>query len=93
MFYKMIKNARDKWYSSPECTAMSIIGYIEASGKMRDAQIEAIKTYLYLKIACDSRPLVSLFCDGKFNTLDLECIEISNIVRCFLWSFLYGLPF
>ena len=84
MFYKMIKNARDKWYSSPECTAMSIIGYIEASGKMRDAQIEAIKTYLYLKIACDSRPLVSLFCDGKFNTLDLECIEISNIVRRYL---------
>lgn len=84
MFYHMIKNARDNWYSSTECTATSIIQYIEVRGKMRDAQIEAIKTYLYLKISCDSRSLVDLFCDGKFNTLDLEHLEISNTVRRYL---------
>jgi len=26
-------------------------------GKLRDAQIDAVKTYLYLKIACGNRPL------------------------------------
>ncbi len=84
MFYHMIQNARDNWYSSTECTATSMIQYIEARGMMRDAQIEAIKTYLYLKLFCDSRPLVNLFCEGKFNTLDLEHVEISNTVRRYL---------
>ena len=50
MFYKMIDAAREKWYKSKECTVNNIIDYIVATGQMRDAQIEAIKTYLFLKI-------------------------------------------
>ena len=51
MFYKLIEKKRDLWLASDECTVKSLIHYIEHRGMMRDAQIEAIKTYLYLKIA------------------------------------------
>ena len=55
MFYKMIENARNKWYTSPECTITSMMEYIESRGMLRDAQIGAIKTYLFLKISCESK--------------------------------------
>lgn len=84
MFYKMIENARNRWYASPECTVTSIIDYIESKGMLRDAQINAIKTYLFLKISGESRPLADLFSEGKFNTLDLDSAEISNTVRRYL---------
>lgn len=84
MFYKMIENACNMWYSSPKCTVNSIIDYIRSKGKMRDAQVEAIKTYLYLKIACGGAPLVDLFQSGMFNTLDLDNVELSNPVHLYL---------
>ena len=42
MFYQMITNARDRWFSSSACTAREIIKYIEQAGQMRDAQVDAI---------------------------------------------------
>lgn len=59
---------------------------IEKANQMRDAQIDAIKTYLYLKIACGCAPLAKLFCQGAFNTLDLEQEELSAKTRAFLLS-------
>lgn len=84
MFYKMIERARDRWYASPECTVVDLVKYMAEKGFLRDAQIEAIKTYLYLKIACGSQPLKQLFCQGVFNTLDLDDLEISKSTREFL---------
>lgn len=84
MFYQMITNARNRWFASSECTAQGIIAYIEKANQMRDAQIDAIKTYLYLKIACGCAPLAKLFCQGAFNTLDLEQEELSAKTRTFL---------
>ncbi len=86
MFYKMISNARDLWYKSQECTINSLVEYIIKTGQMRDAQIEAIKTYLFLKIACENKPLHILFSSGKFNTLNLDSLEISNTTREYLKS-------
>ena len=86
MFYKMIERARDRWYASPECTVADLIKYMIQQGYLRDAQIEAIKTYLYLKIACNCQPLKKLFCQGTFNTLDLDDLEISKSTREFLKS-------
>ena len=86
MFYKMIERSRDRWYASPECTVADLITYVTQRGYMRDAQIEAIKTYLYLKIACNCQPLKKLFCQGAFNTLDLDDLEISKSTREFLKS-------
>lgn len=45
MFYKMIEAKRDEWLNSGSCSVESLIHYIEKTGQMRDAQIEAIKTY------------------------------------------------
>ena len=84
MFYKMIERARDRWYSSSKCTVSDLTNYMVQQGHLRDAQIEAIKTYLYLKIACNCLPLKKLFCQGSFNTLDLDELEISKGMREFL---------
>lgn len=77
MFYNIITKKRDLWLSKPDCTALPLIAYMEAVGKMRDAQLDAIKTYLFLKIACDNLPLADLFKQGKFNTL--TDAEIDNL--------------
>ena len=84
MFYKMIERARDRWYASPDCTVTDLIGYMIQQGYLRDAQIEAIKTYLYLKIACNCQSLKRLFCQGAFNTLDLDDLAITKSTREFL---------
>ena len=72
MFYKMIEAKRNEWLASETCTVKAVIDYIVKTGQMRDAQVEAIKTYLFLKIACGCKPLAELFCEGAFNTLDLD---------------------
>ncbi|MDR3305387.1 MAG: DEAD/DEAH box helicase family protein, partial [Clostridiales Family XIII bacterium] len=86
MFHKMINTAKDRWYSSPDCTVNSLVDYIVDMGQMRDAQIEAIKTYLFLKIACGNNPLVSLFRQGAFNTLSLDDVELLGATKDFLKS-------
>ncbi|MBQ0063750.1 MAG: DEAD/DEAH box helicase family protein [Prevotella sp.] len=77
MFYDIITKKRDQWLSQTDCVALPLISYIETKGKMRDAQIDAIKTYLYLKIECQNLPLAELFKQGRFNTLTLK--DIDNI--------------
>ena len=53
---------------------------------MRDAQIEAIKVYLFLKIACECNSLAQLFCQGFFNSIDLNEIELSKSTREYLFQ-------
>ncbi len=84
MFYKMIENKCNEWYTSPDCTVKDIIEYIETTGQMRDAQIEAIKIYLFLKIKCGCNPLEELFKQGAFNTIDLDAVELSKDTREYL---------
>lgn len=86
MFYKMIEKKRDQWYHSPECTVGALVEYMEKDGHLRDAQIDAIKTFLFLKIGCSCKPLWRLFSDGAFNTIDLDAEELSISTRSFLQS-------
>lgn len=65
MFYKMIETKRNEWLASETCTVKAVIDYIVKTGQMRDAQVEAIRTYLFLKIACGCKPLAELFCEGR----------------------------
>ena len=67
MFYKLIEKKRNEWLASPDCAVKDVIHYIEQRGKMRDAQIDAIKTFLFLKFHCHNRPLWQLFNKGCFN--------------------------
>lgn len=76
----MITKQRDKWYSE-NCPIANIVSYIEKTNQMRDAQVDAIKTYLYLKIACENKPLYKLFIDGAFNSLNLDDLAISTSTR------------
>ena len=57
MFYKLIEKKRNEWLASENCTIKELLHHIELRGMMRDAQLEAIKTYLFLKIACKNQPL------------------------------------
>lgn len=66
---------------SPDCTIRELIQYIYRRNKMRDAQIEAIKIYLFLKIACGNRPLWKLFSEGRFNSLDFNSMELTVEAR------------
>ena len=76
MFYKLIERKRDIWLNSANCSVKELIEYIETKGKMRDAQIEAIKTFLFLKLHCKNRPLWELFYQGEF-----VCEETIKTVR------------
>ena len=86
MFYKMIENKCTQWYESERCTVKNLIEYIEKKGQMRDVQIEAIKVYLFLKIACECKPLTQLFRQGFFNSIDLNDIELSKSTREYLFQ-------
>ena len=84
MFYKMIERKCREWFQSEECTVRDSVDYIKRTGQMRDAQIEAIKIYLFLKIACACRPLAELFQAGTFNAENLDEIELSTGTRQYL---------
>lgn len=80
MFYKLIKSKRDQWISESDCPVLNLVNYIEDKGKMRDAQIDAIKTYLFLKIACGNKPLAELLKSGHLNSLtdsDIDNLPMS----------------
>ena len=51
---------------------------------MRDAQIEAIKTYLFLKIEGGNKPLWKFFTDGDFLSLNLDYISLTAKARTIL---------
>lgn len=72
MFYKLIQRKRDEWLSGESCPVKGVLRYIEEQGKMRDAQVDAIKTYLFLKIACGNKPLWQLFSEGDFLTVNTD---------------------
>ena len=81
MFYQLIEKKRNEWLASKECTITDLLGYIEQRGMMRDAQLEAIKTYLFLKIACQNQPLWQLFVNGYFNDTNIDQIELTEAAR------------
>ena len=86
MFYKIIEKKRDEWLHSPECVVTDMLSYIEKQHKLRDAQVEAVKTYLFLKIACKNQPLWQLFASGKFNSTNIDELEIKQDTRTVLES-------
>lgn len=86
MFYKIIEKKRNEWLNSPDCVITDLISYIEHQHKMRDAQIESIKTYLFLKIECQNRPLWELFASGKFNSTNVDDLEVNKATREILAS-------
>lgn len=81
MFYELIRKKRNEWLQSADCTVRPLLQYIERRGMMRDAQIDAIRTYLYLKIACKGKPLHRLFVEGYFNDTETSTEELTVETR------------
>ena len=69
------------WFAREDCPARQIIAHIETAGFLRDAQIEAIKTYLFLKIEGGNRPLTSFLRRLFFSEEDLSRLHISEQAR------------
>ena len=80
----MVENKRNQWLASSQRTAKELLACIERAGQMRNGQIEAIKTYLFLQIGCECKPLVTLFASGAFHTLNLDAVELSRDTREYL---------
>lgn len=81
MFHDLITHKRDQWLASPTCPVTSIVSYMERQGKMRDAQVEAVKTWLYLKIGCGNRPLWRIFSEEDFSTINFDNIGLTTAAR------------
>lgn len=79
MFYDLIKKTSDNWLQSEECKIKGIIEYIEKNWKLRDAQIESIKLYLFFKLHCWNKSLEYLFNNWYFlQNIDLDNLKISK---------------
>ena len=91
MFYEMIKRKRDAWLSEPDCpihaTIQAMVNASLSGTGLRDIQIDAIKTYLFLKIACGNKPLAELFSSGALTSLELtDDMLLSGRARDYLKS-------
>ena len=85
MLYDIIASKKDRWLQSENCSIQGLLKYIKETNQLRDAQIEAIETYLFLKIACNNQPLWALFSQGFFiKDIDLDSLNINNIARNYL---------
>lgn len=85
MLHYIIQEKKNKWLLSDECTINDLIKYIRDKGQLRDTQIEAIETYLFLKIQGQNKPLWKLFSEGFFiNGTDLSKRNINQSARDFL---------
>lgn len=79
MFFKLIEIKRNSWLQNTFCPVRTLVDYMESHGMLRDAQIEAIKTYLFLKIGCRNKPLWKLFYNGILSSP--EEISLNGVER------------
>ncbi|OIN91941.1 hypothetical protein AUJ42_01090 [Candidatus Collierbacteria bacterium CG1_02_44_10] len=69
------------WSQEQEKDQNSLSGYIlrhiKSSGKLRDAQIEAIRVYLYLKVHANNKPLIDVLADNYDGGLQSALADLS----------------
>lgn len=86
MVHKLIQTAASTWARAPECPLRAQLDYMRRRGGLRPVQIDAIETYLFLKVACGNRPLCDIFASGILNTIDPGDLRVSQSVRDHLAS-------
>lgn len=85
MLNNIITQKRNQWLDKSDCPVKDLIAYMNKNGKLRDTQIEAIETYLFLKIEGQNKPLWKLFSEGFFtNGTDLTKLNINQDARDYL---------
>lgn len=73
MLHQILFQKKNEWLKSPDCGVKDLVQYIRTKNELRDTQIEAIETYLFLKIKGENKPLWQLFSEGFFSeSIDLE---------------------
>jgi len=81
-----LTNKALKWSDAERESQNSVAGYIlrhiESAGKLRDAQIESLKVYLWLKCVSNNKPLVEVFkqeySDAEGDSLTTLLVHIAQ---------------
>jgi type III restriction enzyme len=82
MFNQIISRKAKQWLNEPSCTVRELVDYIKKRNSLREAQIEAIETYLFLKIKGQNKPLWQLLAEGFFtDNEDLSQLNINQTAR------------
>jgi len=79
MLQTIIEHHKNQWINSDECTIKPIISYIRNKEQLRDAQINALETYLFLKIKCQNNPLWQLITERFLVTENPEQHTYSHL--------------
>ncbi len=66
MLHQIISRKKNAWLHSPNCTVKDLLAYMKQKAALRQPQIEAIETYLFLKIQGRNTALWQLFAEGFF---------------------------
>ena len=85
MLNELITRKKNQWLRSDTCPINALSSYIRKQGHLREPQVEAIETYLYLKIEGGNKPLWELFSENFFtDDIDLNKLNINQETRKFL---------
>lgn len=85
MLDELIAGKKKQWLEADACPVKGLLDYMKKQGRLREPQVEAIATYLFLKIAGDNKPLWRLFAENFFTPdLDLARMKLSEATRQFL---------
>lgn len=85
MLDELIARKKKQWLEADACPVKGLLDYMKKQGRLREPQVEAIATYLFLKIAGGNKPLWQLFAENFFTPdLDLARLKLSEATRQFL---------
>lgn len=82
MLNNLILRKAQEWIVSDTCTVKLLFEHINHNGKLREAQIQALLVYLFLKIEGGNKALTTLFSENFFgHNEDLSNLNINQKVR------------
>lgn len=87
MLNNLIFRKVQEWINSDTCTVKPLFEHINRNSNLREAQIQALLVYLFLKIEGGNKPLSTLFSENFFGyDEDLSILNINQNVRKVLES-------
>lgn len=82
MLNNLISRKAHEWHISDRCTVKPIFEHINRNGNLREAQIQALLVYLFLKIEGGNKPLFTLFNEGFLGwNENLSSLNINQNAR------------
>jgi len=82
MLNNLIFRKAQEWIISDTCTVKPLFEHMNRNGNLREAQIQALLVYLFLKIEGGNKPLSTLFSENFFGQdEDLSNLNINQNLR------------